>query len=153
MLANSVSPLLWCLTMSATPSRRRTLLEESFELALLRDPDFPRLFYEILFREHPAAQALFKRNTLNAQRLMLSKTLIAAVDHIDDEAWLTEHLSPLGAMHVGYGVTAEMYDWMGTALRASLAEVCDEQWTDAHDQAWQEAYALIVNAVRSGEPR
>ena len=138
--------------MSALPSRRRELLEESFELALLRDPDFPRLFYEILFREHPAAQPLFKRNTLNAQRTMLSKTLIAAVDHIDDEAWLVEHLSPLGAQHIEYGVTPEMYDWMGVALRESLAEVCDEQWTEEHDQAWSEAFKLIVKAVRSGEP-
>ena len=128
-----------------------TLLRQSFELALLRDPDFPRLFYEILFREHPEAQGLFKRNTLNAQRTMLSKTLIAAVDHIDDEAWLTEHLSPLGAQHVEYGVTPVMYDWMETALRASLAEVCDEQWTAEHDQAWTEAFAVIVKAVRSGE--
>ena len=137
-------------SMSAT-SRRRELLEESFELALLRDPDFPRLFYEILFREHPEAQALFKRNTLNAQRTMLSKTLIAAVDHIEDQAWLTEHLAPLGAQHVGYGVTPEMYVWMGSALRESLAEVCEEQWTEEHDQAWREAYELIVKAVRSGE--
>src|SRR5688572_1759094 len=137
--------------MSALPSRRRELLEESFELALLRDPDFPRLFYDILFREHPEAQVLFKRNTLNAQRTMLSKTLIAAVDHIDDEAWLTEHLSPLGAQHVEYGVTPVMYDWMGVCLRASLAEVCDEQWTSEHDRAWSEAFELIVKAVRSGE--
>ncbi|HVJ14843.1 MAG TPA: globin domain-containing protein [Polyangiaceae bacterium] len=137
--------------MSALPSRRRELLEESFELALVRDPDFPRLFYEILFRDHPAAQALFKRNTLNAQRTMLSKTLIAAVDHIDNEAWLTEHLSPLGQQHVEWGVTPEMYGWMGVALRQSLAEVCDEQWTPDHDQAWSEAFELIVKAVRSGE--
>jgi hemoglobin-like flavoprotein len=139
--------------MSTTPSPRRTLLEESFELALLRDPDFPRLFYEILFREHPEAQALFKRNTLNAQRTMLSKTLIAAVDHIDDEAWLTEHLSPLGQQHVEYGVTPVMYDWMSSALRASLAEICDEQWSEAHDEAWRGAFDLIVKAVRSGEKR
>lgn len=139
--------------MSATPSRRRALLEESFELALLRDPDFPRLFYEILFREHPDAAALFKRNTLNAQRTMLSKTLIAAVDHINDEAWLVEHLSPLGKTHVEYGVTPEMYDWMDTALRAALAEVCDDDWTKEHDQAWREAFQVIVKAVRAGEPR
>ncbi|HEV8246600.1 MAG TPA: globin domain-containing protein [Polyangiaceae bacterium] len=137
--------------MNVTPSRRRQLLEESFELALLRDPDFPRLFYEILFREYPATRPMFKRNSLNAQRTMLSKTLMAAVDHIDDEAWLLEHLAPLGAEHVGYGVSPEMYEWMGEALRASIAEVCAEAWTEEHDQAWREAYQIIVKAMRSGE--
>src|SRR5262245_25321368 len=127
-----------------TPERRRELVEESLELALVRDPDFPRLFYEILFREHPEAEALFKRSTLNAPRTMLAKTLMAAIDHLDDAAWLEKELAPLGARHVTYGVTPVMYDWMGEALRASIAEVCDERWTPEHDQAWREAYAIIA---------
>jgi hemoglobin-like flavoprotein len=137
--------------MTDLPSRRRVLLEQALELALLRDPDFPRLFYEILFRDYPSTQPLFKRNSLNAQRTMLSKTLMAAIDHIDDEAWLFENLAPLGAAHVGYGVTPEMYDWMGTSLKASLVEVCGDDWTDEHDVAWAETFAILVRAMRSGE--
>jgi hemoglobin-like flavoprotein len=137
--------------MRQGPSRRAELLEESLETALMRDPDFPRLFYEILFREHPEAQALFTRNSLNVQRTMLAKTLMAAIDHIDDEAWLYENLAPLGTRHVTYGVQPVMFDWMGEALRASIAETCDDRWTPEHDQAWREAYAIIVRAVRSGE--
>ena len=137
--------------MSDVPSRRRALLEQALELALLRDPDFPRLFYEILFRDYPSTQALFKRNSLNAQRTMLSKTLMAAIDHIDDEAWLFEHLAPLGAAHVGYGVTPEMYDWMGVSLKASLVEVCGDDWTVDHDVAWADTFAILVRAMRSGE--
>lgn len=127
------------------------MLEESYELALLRDPDFPRLFYDILFREHPSTRALFKSNSLNAQRTMLSKTLVAAIDHLEDDAWLSEHLTPLGKDHVGYGVTPEMYDWVGSALTASLAEICDEEWTIAHEQAWKEAYARLAAIMRRGE--
>lgn len=127
------------------------MLEESYELALLRDPDFPRLFYDILFREHPSTRALFKSNSLNAQRTMLSKTLVAAIDHLEDDAWLSEHLTPLGKDHVGYGVTPEMYDWVGSALTASLAEICDEEWTIAHEQAWKEAYARLSAIMRRGE--
>ncbi len=127
------------------------MLEESYELALLRDPDFPRLFYDILFREHPSTRALFKSNSLNAQRTMLSKTLVAAIDHLEDDAWLSEHLTPLGKDHVGYGVTPEMYDWVGSALTTSLAEICDEEWTIAHEQAWKEAYARLAAIMRRGE--
>jgi hemoglobin-like flavoprotein len=137
--------------MSDAPSRRRALLEESLELALLRDPDFPRLFYEILFRDHPSTRGLFKKNSINAQRTMLSKTLMAAVDHIDDPAWLDEHLRPLGADHQGYGVTPEMYDWMNVALKAALAETCGLEWTPEHATAWDETLDTLVRAMRAGE--
>jgi hemoglobin-like flavoprotein len=131
------------------PDRR--LLEESYELALLRDADFPKLFYEILFRDHPSTRPLFRRNSPNAQRLMLSKALTAAIDHLEDEAWLVRELAPLGRGHLEYGVTPEMYEWVGEALIAAIAEVCDEQWSPAHEQAWSRAYARIAR-VMLGEP-
>jgi hemoglobin-like flavoprotein len=135
--------------------RKRTeqqlLLEESYELALLRDADFPRLFYDILFRTRPSTRALFKSNSLNAQRTMLSKALLAAIDHLEDDAWLAEHLAPLGKEHLAYGVTPEMYDWVGDALVAAIAEVCDDDWTSAHDSAWRAAYQRLSRAMRQGE--
>ncbi len=126
------------------------LLEESYELALLRDADFPRLFYDILFRNHPSTRALFKSNSLNAQRTMLSKALLAAVDHLEDSVWLEEQLAPLGKGHVAYGVTDEMYGWVGDALIAAIAEVCDADWTTAHDAAWRAAYQRVSQVLRLG---
>jgi hemoglobin-like flavoprotein len=139
----------------AVATRKRTeqqlLLEESYELALLRDADFPRLFYEILFKTRPATRALFKSNSLNAQRTMLSKTLLAAIDHLEDDAWLVEHLAPLGKGHVAYGVTPEMYEWVGDALVAAIAEVCEDDWTSAHDAAWRKAYQRLSQVMRAAE--
>lgn len=136
-------------------SRKRTeqqrLLEESYELALLRDADFPRLFYDILFRKYPATRALFKSNSLNAQRAMLSKALVAAIDHLEDASWLEQHLTPLGKGHVAYGVTPQMYEWVGESLVAAIAEVCDDDWTSAHDAAWRAAYERISLIMRRGE--
>jgi hemoglobin-like flavoprotein len=135
----------------AKRTEQQKLLEESYELALLRDADFPRLFYDILFRRQPSTKALFKSNSLNAQRTMLSKALLAAIDHLEDEAWLHENLVPLGREHLAYGVTPEMYDWVGDALVASIAEVCDDDWTSAHEAAWKNAYARIAAIMRRGE--
>jgi hemoglobin-like flavoprotein len=135
-------------------TRKRTeqqlLLEESYELALLRDADFPRLFYDILFRNYPSTRALFKSNSLNAQRTMLSKTLLAAIDHLEDDAWLQQQLAPLGKEHVAYGVTEEMYEWVGNSLVAAIAEVCDEDWTSAHEAAWRAAYQRLSLVMRRG---
>jgi hemoglobin-like flavoprotein len=141
--------------LKTVATRKRTeqqqLLEESYELALLRDADFPRLFYDILFKTRPSTRALFKSNSLNAQRTMLSKTLLAAIDHLEDGAWLAEHLAPLGKGHVAYGVTPEMYDWVGDALVAAIAEVCDDDWTSAHEAAWRAAYLRLSQVMRAAE--
>lgn len=139
--------------MTPPTSQQRQLLEESFELALLRDPEFPKLFYDILFRDFPETRNLFKRNSLNAQRTMLSRTLMAAIDHIDDSDWLVQNLAPLGRTHaLEYGVRPEMYDWMADALTEAIREVCAVDWTEAHEAAWRESFTLIVAAMRSGEP-
>jgi hemoglobin-like flavoprotein len=127
---------------------RQELLEQSYELALLRDPDFPRLFYDILFERYPSTKALFRSNSLNAQRAMLSRALLAAIDHIEDDRWLEQTLAPLGREHVGYGVTPEMYDWVGEALVASIAEVCESDWTAEHEAAWRVAYARLAEVMR-----
>lgn len=34
----------------------------------------------------------------------------------------------LGAQHVVYGVTDEMYDWVGESLLATVAEAADDAW-------------------------
>ena len=133
------------------PSIDGLLLRESFEIALSRDPEFPRLFYEILFRDHPDLRPLVHRNSLSAQRKMLGHTLMAVVDHFDDPAWLRATLAPMGRDHLAYGVTPQMYDWVGEALLAALAEVCAAEWTPEHAAAWQAAYVVIAREMRAGE--
>lgn len=137
------------------PDARR-LLRESLELALERDDDFPHLFYDVLFHRHPDIEAMFGergrgRNSIDAQRLMFGQTLIAIVDHLDDEAWLVSTLVPLGRAHVDYGVTAPMYDHVGEALLTAFSEVCAAEWTAAHEAAWRESYAHIAAVMRRGE--
>lgn len=142
---------------SSDPIRRdtRRLLQESFELALERDDDFPRLFYDVLFHRHPDIEQLFGergrgQNSLDAQRLMFGQTLIAIVDHIDDEAWLVDKLVPMGKSHLAYGVTARMYDQVCDALVTAFAEVVAQDWTPAHERAWRGAYAHIADIMLRG---
>jgi hemoglobin-like flavoprotein len=128
------------------------LLEESYERALDRDSDFPRLFYDILFHEHPSVEKLFRRNSMDAQRKMFGQTLVAIVDHLDDEPWLKATLEPLGHGHVAYGVTPEMYDVMADALIRALSEVNGADWRPEHHTAWAAAFDYIVALMRAGEP-
>ena len=134
-------------------------MQESLELALERDDDFPRLFYDVLFYRHPDIEAMFGerggrgKNSLDAQRRMFGQTLIAIVDHYDDDAWLEAKLAPMGKEHVAYGVTAPMYDQVCEALITAFAETCAPEWSAAHEAAWRAAYARIAGIMQRAEER
>lgn len=127
------------------------LLRQSFDLALERNPNITARFYEILFEQYPASRSLFGRNSRKKQEEMLAQALVAVVEHLEDAPWLQNTLGALGAKHVGYGVTPEMYDWVGDALLATLAETIGEDWTAAHLDNWSQAYGVIVSLMRAGE--
>src|ERR1051326_3919691 len=98
------------------------VLRSTFELVVEKQPKLMQRFYEILFERYPQAKRLFGRNSQAAQEKMLTNALTAVIDHLDDASWLTNTLKALGAKHNGYGVTEEMYDWVGDSLLAALAE-------------------------------
>jgi len=126
------------------------LLRSSFELVVERQPQLTRRFYEILFARYPRAKTLFNQNAPAAQEKMLTNALVAVMDHLEDAPWLTTTLKGLGAKHAGYGVTTEMYDWVGASLLATLAEVAKADWTPALEEAWTDAYVAIAGLMQDG---
>ena len=124
------------------------LMRETLELTLTRDDAFPARFYEILFEAHPEVRRLFHRNSPGAQNKMFAQKLTAVVDHLEDPTWLGGELSQLAANHATYGVTAEMYPWVGEALIATMREACADRWTPEAERAWTEGYASLVAAMR-----
>jgi hemoglobin-like flavoprotein len=126
------------------------LLRTSFETVAARQPAITPRFYEILFARYPQSQALFGRNSTQAQQEMLQQSLVAVIEHLDDAPWLSSTLRALGAKHVDYGVTPDMFDWVGDALLATLAEILDEQWSDDVALAWQQAYGAIAGLMCEG---
>ena len=129
-----------------------TALRESFDLVVTRAPDLTRRFYAILFERYPQVNGLFGRST-DRQEQMLTRTLVAVVDRLDDGVWLGETLGALGAKHIDYGVTEEMYPWVGDALIATLAEVAGDTWTPRVAKAWEDAYAAMAELMIEGARR
>jgi len=105
------------------------LLRQSFELVVERAPDLTHRFYEILFERYPATREMFSAARRGQQENMLTQALVAVMDHLEDAPWLTSTLHGLGARHVHYGVSDEMYAWVGDALLSTLAEVAGDDWT------------------------
>lgn len=123
------------------------LLRQSFEVVATANPQFVTRFYEVLFERYPQTRPLFPQNGMARQAEMLTQALVAVLDHLEDAPWLQDTLGALGAKHVGYGVTREMYDWVGASLLATLAEVAGSAWTPELQAAWTEAYGAIVSLM------
>ncbi len=130
------------------------VLRKSFEIVVERSPNLTHLFYDTLFERYPQARPLFGRShTRQVQEQMLTRALVAVIDHLEDAPWLGETLGALGEKHVDYGVTDEMYGWVGDALLATLAKVAGEAWTPEVEMAWTEAYAAVAGLMQAGARR
>src|SRR5262245_15505062 len=112
------------------------LLRKSLDLVVERQPAITPRFYEIMFSRYPQVQPLFGRNSRENQAKMLQEAIVAVVDHVDDASWLASTLRGMGKTHVDYGVTTEMYGFVGESLLATLAEIAGEAWTPAIEGAW-----------------
>jgi hemoglobin-like flavoprotein len=81
---------------------------------------------------------------------MLAGAIAAVIDHLEDAPWLQQTLGQLGAKHLEYGVTNVMYDQVGDALLATLAEVADAQWTAEVAAQWTMAFGAIAAMMQAG---
>lgn len=127
-----------------------TLLRESFELVTERQPQLTTRFYEILFARYPQVKPLFGKNANEQQAQMLQSALVAVLDHLEDATWLGQTLSAMGKRHVDYGVTDEMYAWVGESLLAAIAEAAGPDWSPELKAAWSDAYGAIAGLMQGG---
>jgi hemoglobin-like flavoprotein len=125
-------------------------IRNNFALVVEREPQLTRRFYTNLFERHPRARVFFQRNTGRQQEKMFKDALMAVMEHLEDVSWLTRELGALGRKHVEYGVTDEMYDWVGDALMVTLREVSADAWSPELESAWTGAYAVIARLMKAG---
>lgn len=125
-------------------------LRDSFNLVVEKSPQVVQRFYEIFFARYPVVIPMFGRNSGPRQADMLTQALVAVIDHLEDAPWLESTLKGLGAKHVHYGVTDQMYAWVGECLLAALSEAAGEAWTPRVEDAWAQAYEAISSLMMQG---
>ncbi len=128
----------------------RVLLRESLAIVVACESSVLGIFYKLLFERHPEARQLFHRKALEVQERLLLEVLSWSIEHLDDSVALERTLGPLGARHVGYSVTPEMYGWVGDALIDTIAHVSGAVWTNELAENWQEAYSRLVGVMLAG---
>ncbi len=81
---------------------------------------------------------------------MLNETLIAVVDSLEGMAWLESNLQLLGAKHVEFEVSDEMYDWWAESILEVLSEVSGPDWSPRLERLWRERMNFLCSLMRPG---
>jgi hemoglobin-like flavoprotein len=122
----------------------KELLRKSFALFVACEPGLTHHFYRVLFCRYPEAKKLFFRKPMAEQERLLTSTIAALVQHIDDRAYLEMVLCPLGVKHIEYGATRESYPWLREVLIDTFRHVAGAVWTDELASQWRQAYDLFA---------
>ena len=127
-------------------TKQRTLIKRSFAAVVPVAAKFGSAFYERVFQLDPGLRSLFRTNmTEQAQKLMgLLGVVVSSIDMLEA---LTPAIHKLAHRHTGYGVTAGMYDTMGSALLDTLSAYLPAEDHAETLAAWGALYGEVVNVM------
>ena len=106
--------------------------------------------YEILFEKYPQVKPLFA-NAPDNQSKILTQTIIAYGEHIDDLAVLADSLERIAHKHIAVGVRPEYYPLVGESLLQAFQDILEESMTEEIISAWQEAYFFLAEQLIAQE--
>ncbi|HEX7902076.1 MAG TPA: globin domain-containing protein [Planctomycetota bacterium] len=125
------------------------LLRMSFDLLKPQAQTLVDRFYAILFDRHPRLKPLFAHTSMPEQKGKLIQALAFVVANLERPETLRATLGAMGERHRGYGVTDEMYEAVGDALLAAMADVAGPSWSPTLRDAWAMAYGAVAHLMRS----
>ncbi|WP_244247658.1 globin family protein [Leptospira yasudae] len=125
------------------------LVRSSFEKVYVNKDEVAVLFYKKLFELEPTYKAMFKGDmTEQGRKLMLMlRTLISG---LGDLSSLVPVIQDMGKRHLKYGVKAEDYDVVGTALLATLQQGLGEEFTPKLKGLWAAVYQIVAKTAIEG---
>ncbi len=109
--------------------------------------DVAATFYDRLFELDPSLRRLFGYADMPRLRAKLMQTLAVAVRCIDRIDVILPEVEALGRRHGGYGVRAEQYATVGSALIWALEHHLGDAMTDDDRHAWAAAYRRVSSVM------
>ncbi len=104
------------------------------------------LFYGRLFEIAPHVRAMFP-DDLGEQKKKLMTMLATAVAGLSPLETLMPAVQALGRRHAGYGVKAQHYASVGSALLWTLEKGLGEAFTPAVKDAWATTYIVLSTTM------
>ena len=124
-----------------TPSQIK-LVQTTFAQLIPIAATVANLFYGRLFEIAPHVRPMFPENRAE-QKEQLMAMLRAAVAGLDNLDTLVPTVTALGRRHAGYGLKAQHYVLVGSALLWTLEKALGETFTSEVKDAWASAYILL----------
>lgn len=118
------------------------LVQDSFAKVVPIADQAAILFYDRLFEIAPEVKPMF-HGDMAEQRRKLITMLAAVVNGLGNLDSILPVASALAKRHVGYGVTAKLYEPVGEALLWTLERGLRSDWTREVAAAWAAAYATL----------
>lgn len=128
------------------------LIQHSFELAAERCEDLTPLVYRRLFREHPEAEPLFRREGGDLVKgSMLALTIDAMLDFAGDRTGHFRLIECEVQSHDAYGTPRELFGTFFDVIADTMREVLGQHWSPEIDGAWRKLLAEIDNLIAENQ--
>ena len=122
------------------------LVQDSFRKVLPIAEQASALFYARLFELDASLRPLF-HGSMAEQGRKLMTMLAMAVTSLNQPDTLVPTVRQLGARHAGYGVRAEHYATVGSALFWTLEKGLGPEFTPEVRTAWAKTYTLLSTTM------
>jgi hemoglobin-like flavoprotein len=139
-----------------TPSRSAMThpIEHSFQLAAERCGDLTPVVYRRLFREHPEAEAMFRREANDLVKgSMLALSIEAILDLAGKRTGNFRMIECEAASHDAYGTPRELFGKFFGVIAATLHEILGPDWSPEIEQAWRKRLDEIETMIAASEAR
>jgi hemoglobin-like flavoprotein len=135
-----------------TPSTN--LIQHSFELAAARCEDLTPLVYRRLFREHPEAEPMFRREGSELVKgSMLALTIDAILDFAGDRSGSFRMIACEVQSHDAYGTPRELFGKFFGVIADTVREILGSDWSPEIEKAWRKLLDEIDLFVAESEVR
>jgi hemoglobin-like flavoprotein len=125
-----------------------SLVRSSFALVEPIQEQAAVLFYRRLFELDPTIARLFAATDMARQRQILMQTLAVVVRGLDRLDVVGPAVEALGRRHVRYGVRAEHYATVGSALVWTLGQGLGAAFTADVRDAWVAAFGRLAGTMQ-----
>ncbi len=128
------------------------LIQHSFELAAERCEDLTPLVYRRLFREHPEAEAMFRRDGGDLVRgSMLALTIEAILDLAGDRTGHFRMIECEVSSHDAYGTPRELFVAFFGVIADTMRDVLGPDWTPEIENTWRSLLGELKAVVAQSE--
>ena len=128
------------------------LIQRSFELAAERCEDLTPLVYRRLFREHPEAEAMFRREANDLVKgSMLALTVDAILDFAGERTGNFRMIHCEVQSHDAYGTPRELFRAFFGVIAETIREILGADWSPEIGEAWRGLLAELDQFIVQSE--